>query len=129
MAEYFATISTDGSGDGTNISATTPIGKPLWNADFYGALMGVRVDDNGADAGVDVTLSEPYGEQRTILAVTNVASDTTYNPTRLMQDTAGADGTQRTHFLVRSNNLKVTVAQGGATITDAIKVIVDILEA
>jgi hypothetical protein len=128
MGYYTATISTDGSGDGSNVSATTPIGKTIWNADFKGIIMGARYDDNGAAATADVTLSEPYGLQRTFLIGTDVAADASYFPqvaTNKSDSTAtGLYGVAQ----VDSNNLKVTVAQGGTSVTDAIIVTVLVLE-
>lgn len=126
MGFYTATISTNSSGDGTNLSSTT--GNPVWNADFRGLLMGIRLDDNGADAGVDITISEPFGLQRQILAKTDVSADETHNPQQLVQTTAGVDTTFYSPFYVESSNLKVTVAQGGNTVTDAVKVIALIAE-
>lgn len=124
MGLFIANISTDGSGDGSNMDT----GVPVWNGSFVGILMGVLIDDNGADAGADITISEPYGLKRTILAVTNVASDTTYNPQQEIQTNAAAATGLYNPYLVNSSNLRVVVAQGGATITNAIKVTVLILE-
>lgn len=126
MGFYTATISTDGSGDGTNLDATT--GNPVWNAAFKGILMGILVDDNGAAATVDVTITEPSGLKRTILAVTDVTSDTNYNPQQEIQTNAGVATGLRSPYRLDSTNLKVTVAQGGTTVTAAIIVTLDIYE-
>lgn len=124
MGWYTASVSTDGSGDGTNLSS----GNPVWNANFKGLLMGLRVDDNGADATADVTIAEPSGLVRTIQTVTDITTDTTYNPQQEIKTTAGVGTGLYNPFYVESNNLKVTVAQGGATITNAIIVTVLIME-
>ena len=125
MGFYTASISTDGSGDGTNLSA---IGNPVWNADFHGFLMGILIDDNGAAATVDVTITEPSGLKRTILTGTDVTADTNYNPQQAVQTNAAVATGTYVPYLVDSSNLKVTVAQGGATITNAIIVTVQIAE-
>lgn len=125
MGYYAATVSTDGSGDGTNLDA---LGNPVWNGFFKGLFMGARLDDNGAAVTVDITLSEPNGLQRTILAKTDVTADITHNPQWLVQTNAGVDTTFYSPFYVEAANLKVTIAQGGATVTDAVKVIILIAE-
>jgi hypothetical protein len=124
MGLFHCSISTDGSGDGTNLVG----GNPTWDGIFTGLIMGIFIDDNGAAAGADVTISEPEGLKRTILTATDVNADTTYNPQNVIQTNAAVATTQYNPFYVESNNLKVTVAQGGATVTAAIKVTVLILE-
>ena len=124
MGFYTASVSTDGSGDGTN----SVNGRCIWNGSFHGLLMGIRIDDNGAAATVDVTITEPNGLMRTILTVTDITSDTSYNPQSPTQTSAAVATTFYIPFRVDSNNLKVTVAQGGTSITNAIIVTVDILE-
>lgn len=124
MGFYTATISTDGSGDGTNLEG----GRTVWNALFNGLLMGIHIDDNGAAATLDVTINEPNGLRRTILSVTDVTSDTSYNPQNPTQTSAGVATGLYSPFRVDSGNLKVTVAQGGTGIASAVIVTVDILE-
>lgn len=125
MGFYTATISTDGSGDGTNLDAN---GNPSWNGPFRGLLLGIHVDDNGAAATVDVTINEPAGLKRTILDVDDVTSDTNYNPQNPTQTNAGVATGAYAPYHVDSTNLKVTIAQGGTSVTAAIIVTVSIAE-
>jgi hypothetical protein len=126
VAFYTATVSTDGSGDGTNLDS---LGNCKWNGDFSGLLMAVKFDFASAtDAGADTTLTEPVGLGRTIGTVSNSKTDTTMYPRVLETDTLGASIGTYTQMVVDSHNLKVTIAQGGATVTDAVKVIVQVLE-
>lgn len=121
MGFYSTTISTDGSGDGTNLSG----GVLQWTGFFRGNLRGVFIDDNGAAATVDITINEPNGLKRTILTATDLTSDTAYNPMwQAVTNAAVAIADSYTPFLVESSNLKVTIAQGGTSITGAIIVTV-----
>ena len=125
MAWYKATVSTDGSGDGTNLTN----GRPVWSGNFYGFLMGVRLDFSGsAAAGSDTTLTEINGLQRTLVSLTDTNTDTTLNPQIEITDNAGTGKASYSPAIVDSANLKVTVAQGGATVTDHVAVFVEILE-
>lgn len=125
MGLYHTTISTDGSGDGSNLAN----GICDWTGYFRGKLKGVFVDDNGAAATLDVTINEPNGLKRTILAVSDVTSDTTYNPQNQVQTNAGANITDVYEpFRVESSNLRVIIAQGGTSVASAVIVTVDIEE-
>ena len=124
MGLYHCTISTDGSGDGTNLSG----GNPQWTGHFCGLLMGVFIDDNGAAATADVTIAEIAGLKRTILTGTDVTADTAYNPQSPTQTNAAVATGLYSPFYLESSNLKVTVAQGGTSVTNAIIVTVLILE-
>jgi hypothetical protein len=125
MGLYHTTISTDGSGNGSNLAN----GIYNWTGHFRGKLRGVFVDDNGAAATLDVTITEPNGLKRTILTATDVTSDTTYNPEWQVQTNAGVavTGAYRP-FRVESSNLLVSIAQGGNNIASAVIVTVDIEE-
>lgn len=114
-----AVISTDGSGDGNNASN----GRTLWSADFQGVIIGVRLEYNGAAAGSDVTLSEPRGIQRSFLTATDTNTDTTY-----LQSDMSYTNNNISDYIVDSQNLQVAIAQGGASVTNALKVIVTVLE-
>jgi hypothetical protein len=126
VAIYQTTVSTNGSGDGTNLDAN---GNPQWNGYFRGLLMAVKFDFASAtDAGSDTTLTEPVGLGRTLATLANSKTDTTFYPRVLETDNAAVSIGSYTMMQVDSGNLKVTIAQGGATVTGAVTVIVDILE-
>ena len=127
MGIYVATVSTDGSGDGTNLDA---LGLTKWNGIFRGLLTAVKFDYSAStDAGADTTLTEISGLQRTLITKSNSATDFTAYPRIQATDSGGTAIAGAYEFArVDSANLKVTIAQGGATVTDAIRVIVDILE-
>lgn len=124
MGFYEARITTDGSGNGTNDT----LGRYTWNGNFTGLLMGIRIDDNGAAATVDITLKENKGLMRTIFTATDLTSDTTYNPQWEIQNSTGTATGLYAPLLVDSTNLEVEVAQGGTSVTEAIIVTVLILE-
>lgn len=114
---YQTTVTTDGSGDGTN----TVNGRITWDTPFNGILVGVRLEISGLDATADVTIDEPSGLQRSFVTST----DSNTNVTVLQAGMSYTDG-NTTDYLVDSNNLQVTIAQGGATNTATI--IVGVLE-
>lgn len=105
-------ITTDGSGDGTTSD---------WNGSFSGKLVGVRYEYSGSTAATaDTTLSETNGLKRTLDTVTDGNTNVTRNPAFAV---TGATDFYLPYF-VDSNNLTVTIAQGGATVTDAVQVTV-----
>lgn len=125
MGFFTASVSTDGSGDGTNLDAN---GNTVWNGIFKGILAGILLDDNGAAATVDITVSEPNGLKRTILTATDMTSDTNYNPQQPIQTNAAVATGLYSPYYVDSTNLKITVAQGGTSVTNAIIATVLIVE-
>lgn len=107
MAFYAATVTTDASGDGTNLDAN---GNPQWNGQFRGRLMGLRfVPDASPEVGTDTTVAETQGLLRTIHTFTDTTTDTTVHPAAAI---TGATDAYLPYY-VESANLKVTVAQGG----------------
>lgn len=119
MGYYTTTVTTDASGDGTNLDAN---GNPKWSGIFHGKLMGVRVTFGAAPtAGTDTTLAEIGGMTRTIHTFTDVITATNVFPVAAMQ---GATDSFMLHY-VESNHLKVTVAQGGNTKTVTVGVLID----
>lgn len=127
MTFYTATVSTDASGDGTNLDDN---GNPQWSGVFSGLLMAVKFDfAAGTDAGADTTLTEPQGLGRTIATETDSKTDITFYPQVASTDNEGAALTGvYQHMLVDSSNLKVTIADGGNAVAGAVKVIVQVIE-
>ncbi|MGB1285060.1 MAG: hypothetical protein ACPG7F_00890 [Aggregatilineales bacterium] len=113
MATLSATIVTDGSGDGTNLDSNS---NPSWSGRTSARVLeGIRIEYGAADGTTDVTIEEVAGLKRTILSISNNNTDTTYTPTNEHQDTAGSSVSQYAPFTVDPGNLKVTVAQSGAS--------------
>lgn len=107
MGFYSTTVTTDASGDGTNLDA---LGNPAWNGSFRGLLRGVRITFGASPtAGTDTTLTEISGMTRTIHTFTDVVAAANVFPAAAVQ---GATDFFMPHY-VDSANLKVTVAQGG----------------
>lgn len=107
MGYYVATVTTDASGDGTNLNE---LGNPTWSGSFRGELMGVRITFGAAPtAGTDTTLAEISGMTRTLHTFGDVVTATNVFPAAAIQ---GATDSFLPHY-VDSSNLKVTVAQGG----------------
>lgn len=126
MAYYTATVSTDASGDGDNLDAN---GNTQWSGIFSGLLLAVKFDFTGADAGSDTTLTEPHGLARTLCSLTDSNTDTTFYPMAQSTDSGGtAISGNYQHYFVDSSNLKVTIADGGTSVTGAVKVIVQMVE-
>lgn len=127
MAYYTATVTTDASGDGDNLDAN---GNPQWSGIFSGLLLAVKYDFSAsADAGSDTTLTEPHGLARTLCSLTDSNTDTTFYPQAQGTTAAGvAIDANYQHYFVDSSNLKVTIADGGADVTGAVKVIVQVVE-
>lgn len=118
MGYYFTTVTTDGSGDGTNLNAG---GIPQWNGQFCGELMGVRITFGASPtAGTDTTLTEISGMTRTIQTFTDTVTATNAFPAAAID---GADDAYLPHY-VESSNLKVTVAQGGSAKTVTVGVLI-----
>jgi hypothetical protein len=108
---YQAVVTTNGSGDGTNLDS---LGNPLWSGHFRGELMGIRIEFGASPAaGTDTTLSEITGLKRTLHTFTDTAAAANAFPAAAI---AGATDAFLPHY-VDSSNLKVTVAQGGDTKT------------
>lgn len=105
-------FTTDGSGD-----ATVTVGinnQPR-------LLYAVEWKLGTAAAGVDATLSTTDTDSavdQTLLTLTNANANAWYYPRMLESDTAGAALTT-SGFLVVNGDLKLVVAQGGATKTGA----------
>lgn len=119
MAFYTAVLSTDGSGDGTGD----------WGSYLpEGFVMGIRLELLSGLSTVDVTISEPAGMQRNILAVTEVTSSTNYQPSVEWQDNAGTGQSQYAAPFVNLDNLLITAANGTVSQTDKLKVTINLLE-
>jgi hypothetical protein len=75
----------------------------------------------GTAAGADVTLSESGGSGRTFLTVTNSNTDAARI---LYNQVSGADGAAitgvYTHPAIAGRSLVVTIADGGATVANAV---------
>ena len=109
-------ITTDGSGDGTTTA---------WRSYFNGELVGLRYVFSGSTAATaDTTLSEQNGLARTIDSVADSATNITKNPANAVLGATDAF----TPYYVDSANLTLTIAQGGATVADAVYIIVMIKE-
>lgn len=107
MGFYSATVTTDSSGDGTNLNA---LGNPQWSGSFRGLLRGVRVTFGASPtAGTDTTLAEISGMTRTLHTFTDVVTATNAFPAAAID---GATDAYMPHY-VDSASLKVTVVQGG----------------
>lgn len=115
---YVATVTTDASGDGTNLNA---LGNPVWNGNFEGKLRGVRFENAAYDATADITLAEPNGLKRTIDSLGDSQTPTNHIPYE--EPTGSTDFF--VPFCVNSNNLKVTVAQGGNAKTGSVVVLIE----
>lgn len=126
IAHYNTSVNSSAGGTGNNLSS----GRPQWDVDFQGMLLGIRLDYHAsAAAGTDVVISEPYGLQRTILTRTNANADATFTPQSAVMDTTGtAIASSYTPFYVESSNLQVAVAETGGALTRAVVVTVLILE-
>lgn len=109
---YSTTVTTDASGDGSSSA---------WNGTFTGMLAGVRIEFGASPAATtDTTLSEPGGLQRTIKTWTDTDSNETVHPQ------AAIDGATDAYapYYVDSQNLNVTVDQGGDTKTVTVTVMI-----
>lgn len=107
MGYYVTTVTTNSSGDGTNLDA---LGNPAWSGSFCGDLMGVRITFGASPtAGTDTTLAEIGGMTRTLHTFTDVVTATNVFPAAEID--SATDAFMPHH--VDSSNLKVTVAQGG----------------
>ena len=115
MAWHSLDVTTDGSGDATETG---------WDTDFEGILVGVRLEISGLAATADITISEPAGLQRSILAITDTNTNATYNPQDEVDNSAGVGQSTYTPFLVSSHNLQVVIAQGGDTNSATVYVLV-----
>lgn len=105
--------STDGSGDGIDTAAYSRQG---W-------IEAIDVDYAGtADAGTDVVISCVSGPGRdlTILTLTNNKTDGWYYPRAVAHTPAGVAQTSYEVKIPFKGFLKLTVAQGGATVTDCV---------
>lgn len=110
---YSATVTTDASGDGTSTD---------WNGSFSGLLRGVRIAFGASPAATtDTTLTEPNGLQRTLATWTDTDTDGTTHPAAAIEGATDAF----MPYAVDSNNLLVTVAQGGDSKTVTVTVLIE----
>lgn len=110
---YSATVTTDSSGDGTSTD---------WNGKFSGLLRGVRISFGASPAATtDTTLTEPNGLLRTIATWTNTDTAATSHPALAI--TGATDAFMP--YAVDSNNLLVTVDEGGDTKTVTVTVLIE----
>lgn len=119
IRSYRVNVSTDGAGDGSG-----RVGIP------HGRLVGIQINFSGSAAvGSDTTLASVLdGVTKTLLTLTDVNTDVPLAAlTEALKDNVGADvvNTENPNLGLPmvGGNLTVTVAQGGATITDHVKVI------
>ena len=94
-------------------------------------IKGIRIDyAGGADAGTDVTITEPSGLKRTIVNVENNATPKNVYPVIAATDTAG--GNISGHYYqcigVDSSNLLISVAQAGAALAPAATITIQLVE-
>lgn len=111
--EYRVNVTTTGSaGSAAGTGDTIPL---------FGELISVHLDYHAsAPATSDVTIAELGGAARTFLTRTNTATDGTFYPRVLLDDTAGADLTAvYGAFAVAGHALRVSIAQCDA-LTDAV---------
>lgn len=108
-----ATVTTDSSGDGTST---------IWDVPFNGKLVGLRIAFGASPASTtDTVVSEPRGLQRTIKTWTDTDNAATVHPA------ADIDGATDAYipFYVDSNNLLVTVDEGGDTKTVTVTALIE----
>lgn len=106
-------ITTDGSGAGTATAANSR----------QGFIEAVNIDyAASADAGTDVVIScvEGPGQDLTILTVSNNKTDGWYYPRVMSHSPAGAAQASYEIKVPFKGYLRLTVAQGGATVTDCV---------
>ena len=110
---YSTTVTTDASGDGTSAD---------WNGKFHGKLVGLRISFGGSPtAGTDTTLTEPNGLLRTIATWTDTVTAATSHPAAAI--TGATDAFMP--YYVDSNNLLVTVDEGGEDKTVTVTVLIE----
>jgi len=103
---------TDGSGDGTDARIA------------QGFVEAIKVDfAAGTDAGADTTLVDHLG--RTLVTITNSKTDIWIYPRLEETSNAGVGLGTYTRPLV-NGGLTLTIAQGGATVTDAVTLTVQL---
>ena len=105
--------STDGTGAGTDTASYQR----------SGFIEAINIDyASGADAGTDVTIScvGGPGQDLTILTVSNNKTVGWYQPRTVAHTLAGVAQTAYEIKVPFKGYLKLTVAQGGATVTDAV---------
>lgn len=106
------TLTTDGAGACTAYSSAVT-----------GRVLAVIVTIGALAATADITItSETTGQP--ILTLTNVAANAVKYPRSLVQDAVGADTTLREPVAVVNERVKIVVAQGGATVTGTVTLVI-----
>jgi len=121
MTFYTLKVDTDSGGDGTG----------TFNGLYAkGYIEAIRLDFNAsADAGINVTITEPRGVVRTLLDINTSNTDATYHPRIQAQNTSGAGETEYSQRpYIETDNFLVTVDSAGAELTSAVTVIVQLIE-
>ena len=122
MGIYTRYFSTDSNGDG--------VADPGFASWLPGGLIeGIRIELLSGLSTVDVTISEPEGLQRTILAEADLIADETFRPNELIQDSAGDDvsGVYKPYHIVPTN-LAITIANGTVSQTNKLKIVIHMIE-
>lgn len=118
MTTVTLTLSTDAQGDGV---VTDPIVRKGYVTSVHFNFAA------GTDAGADVALIcvSENGPNVTLESITNSATDAWKYPRALTNEPSGAAGTNDTPIYFHGK-LRVTIAQGGAEVADAVTVTVTI---
>lgn len=117
MTKRTFSVTTDGSGNYTSTDGTHVMGR----------VVAVEASISGLDATADTTISvtnTTSGVDKTLLTLTNSNANAHYDVRGLGSDNAGASSSEYVHPFV-AGNLKVVVAQGGATNTGTVVVWVE----
>jgi hypothetical protein len=107
----------------TKITATTTgangsaAGENISESPLSGFIVGVYVDYTSQPATADVTITFPYAPTKTVLTLTNNATDGWYYPKVLAHDEAGVALTERIYIPI-DGYIKAAVAQGNAGSVD-----------
>jgi len=122
---YTVAIATSAGGAGSNLVN----GRCQWNGVFNGKVLGFRLEYHAsADAGTDVTITEPSGLKRTFVNAANNNASKNIFPVQPATDNAG--GNISGHYYdaigVDSSNLLVSVAEAGAALNPAVTVIIQV---
>lgn len=107
MLEVIQVTTTGSAGSATGSTTGTNL--------VHGYLMGVYIDYHAsAPSTTDITISEANGLGRTLLAVSDNATDGAYNPQCQICDNGGTAKTFYWPYYLDGVNIKVDVAQSNA---------------
>ena len=106
-------LTTDASGDASHVYQ------------INGKIIAIRLDYSAsADAGTDITITNDLSE--TVYSKTDSKTDVTLRPRTPVEDNAGTDvtydGSNEIYEPYSAAEVTVTIAQGGASVTDNVLV-------